>query len=83
MAGNVPVPFLPTDTVDQIILGGPPETGRAHRPRPGLISVINGSGLQVNATQGAYPNEEVIILTGTVGNPVCSRPASRPWRRRT
>jgi VCBS repeat-containing protein len=68
-SGNVAVPFLPTDTVDQIINGAPAEVpgGLA---RPGLIQVINGSGLQVIASQAAYPNEEVVVLTGTAGNTV-------------
>jgi len=71
--GNIAISFLPTDTVDEIINGASPVIAGA-QPRPGLIAAINGSGLNVLATQSAFPNENVVTLAGTVGNQVTFSP---------
>ena len=65
---NIAVPYFPTDTVDEIINGGPNvvvDPPLAAGP-PGLITVINTSGLNVSAMQLAFPNDNVIALDGTL-----------------
>ena len=71
--GHLPISFLPTDTLDQIIEGAPPVVAGA-AARPGMVVAINGSGLQVLAERSPFPNEEIITLTGTAGNQVAFAP---------
>ena len=66
---NIAVPFFPTDTVNQMINGGPNvvvDPPLAAGARPGLITVINTSGLNISASQLAFPNDNVIALDGTL-----------------
>ena len=74
-AGNNPISFLPTDTLDKIIDGGLPIVPGA-LPRPGLVNAIEDPsiGLDVDAERQAFPNEEIVRLTGTAGNTVTFSP---------
>ncbi|HPM79830.1 MAG TPA: GEVED domain-containing protein, partial [Candidatus Anammoximicrobium sp.] len=70
--GNLAVPFFPTDTLDEIVNGGPPVLVESQPPleagaRPGLLQAISGSGLNVVASQRAFPDEHIVVLEGTAG----------------